>query len=214
MKIVVSSSLFEAVMEDFLGYEGFFYRIYDEPAFVTDIFNLWGQKVYDLYASIIGLGEVGAIFHGDDLGFKTGTLISPKDLHKLFFPWMKKYVELARKFGKPFWYHCCGDIYSNGVIEDLIEVVKIDALHSFQDIILPVTDFKSRYGIRVAALGGMDMDKLASMDEDSLRQNIRSILEACMQGGRFALGSGNTVANYIPINNYLVMLDESRKWPH
>jgi len=29
---------------------------------------------------------------------------------------------------------------------------------------------------------------------------------------RFALGSGNTVANYIPARNYLAMLDEARQW--
>jgi uroporphyrinogen decarboxylase len=33
-----------------------------------------------------------------------------------------------------------------------------------------------------------------------------------MPGGRFALGSGNTIANYIPLENYCVMLEESRAW--
>jgi len=108
--------------------------------------------------------------------------------------------------------HCCGNIYTNGVIEDLIEEVQIDALHSFQDVILPVTEFKTRYGNRVAALGGVDMDKLARMDEASLRPYIRSIMNTCIPGGRFALGSGNSVANYVPLENYLILLDESRCW--
>jgi len=33
-----------------------------------------------------------------------------------------------------------------------------------------------------------------------------------MPGGRFAFGSGNTIANYIPLKNYAIMLDEARRW--
>ncbi len=212
MKLTVMASFFEHVMENLLGYEGLFYLLYDEPELVAQICTRWGQKVYDYYQSVIDMEEVGAIFHADDLGFKTSTLLSPADLRQHVFPWFKKYAALAHEHGKMFWYHCCGNVYLNGVIEDLIQDVQIDAFHSFQDLILPVTDFKARYGGRVAALGGVDMDKLARMDEASLREYIQDILQACMPGGRFALGSGNSLANYIPLQNYFVMLDESRHW--
>jgi len=33
-----------------------------------------------------------------------------------------------------------------------------------------------------------------------------------MLGGGYALGSGNSITNYIPIENYLIMLDEMAKW--
>ena len=56
------------------------------------------------------------------------------------------------------------------------------------------------------------MDKLARLDEASLREYVRDTLERCMPGGMFALGSGNTIANYIPLRNYFAMLDESRRW--
>jgi uroporphyrinogen decarboxylase len=212
MKMTVQASLFEHVLENLLGYEALFYLLHDDPELVGEVFARWGQKVYDYYASVIGMEQVGAIFHGDDLGFKTSTLLAPKDLRRLVFPWLKKYAALAHARGKMFWLHCCGNLYSSGIIEDLIEDVRIDALHSFQDVILPVTDFKARYGSRVAALGGVDMDKLARMDETSLRAYIQAILAKCVPGGRFALGSGNSVANYIPLEKYAVLLDESRRW--
>ena len=212
MKMVVSATLFEHVMESLLGYEGLFCLLYDQPDLVAQVFARWGQKVYDCYESLVGMEELGAIFHCDDLGFKTSTMLSPETLHQLVFPWLKKYAALAHDHGKMFWYHCCGNVYNNGVIEEIIEDVRIDAFHSFQDVILPVADFKVRYGDRVAALGGVDMDKLARMDEASLRGYIRGILERCMPRGRFALGAGNTVANYIPLPSYLIMLDESRRW--
>ena len=201
MKLTISSSLFEHVMDNLLGYEGLFYLLHDDPELVANVFASWGQKVYELYESVIGMEEVGAIFHADDLGFKTSTFVSPKTLNQLVFPQWKKYATLTHEHGKMFWLHSCGNLFGP-VMEDLIENVRIDAYHSFQDVILPIADFKARYGQRVAALGGVDMDKLARMDRRALRQYVRGILSKCMPGGRFAFGSGNSIANYIPLANF------------
>jgi uroporphyrinogen decarboxylase len=213
MKITVMSTLFEYVLETLLGYEGLFYMLHDNPELVAQVFAHWGQKVYDYYASLIPLQEVGALFHADDLGFKTSTFVSPALLRQLVFPWLERYAALAHQYAKPFWYHCCGNVFDNGVIDDLIDRVKIDAFHSFQDTILPVEEFQARYGHRVAVLGGVDMDKLARLDERSLRPYIRHMLEQCVPAGRFALSSGNTIANYIPLESYFILLEESRRWP-
>lgn len=212
MKMVVETNFFEHVLETLLGFEGLFYMLYDDPALVAQVFARWGQKVYDFYESVIGLEEVGAVFHADDMGFNTSTLVAPDTLREYVFPWLSKYAALAHEHGKMFWLHSCGNHYAGGTIEDLIEDVNIDAFHSFQDVILPVTEFKARYGERVATLGGVDVDRLARMEEAPLRQHVRRILQRCMAGGRFALGSGNSVTNYIPLRNYIIMLEESRLW--
>ena len=86
-----------------------------------------------------------------------------------------------------------------------------DAFHSFQDVIIPIGDFVHRYGDRVAGFGGVDMDNLSHLQDGELRAYVRDILDKCMPH-RFALGSGNTVANYIPVRNYLAMLDEAQRW--
>jgi len=108
-----------------------------------------------------------------------------------------------------FWFHCCGNIYKQNVIELLIDEARIDAFHSFQDVILPVTEFVRRYGKRVAAFGGIDLDKLCSLGEKELRQLIRSTLDSCMATGRYALGTGNSVASYVPLKNWLILLEEA-----
>lgn len=52
--------------------------------------------------------------------------------------------------------HSCG--YLDQVMDDLVDDVRIDARHSYEEVILPVTEAKRRYGDRVAILGGIDMD--------------------------------------------------------
>jgi len=96
-------------------------------------------------------------------------------------------------------------------MEDLIEDVGIDAKHSFEDVIMPVTAVKQRYGERIAILGGVDVDMLSTASEEEVRAYTRNTLEACMPGGGYALGTGNSVANYIPLDNYIAMLDEGMK---
>ena len=209
MKLVVGTTVFEMILERFLGYQDLFVLSVDNPDLVEAVFESWGQKVYDFYSQAIQYPEVGAIFHADDLGFKTATMMSPEFLRKNVFPWFRKYVALAHEQGKTYWYHRCGNVL--GVMDDLIEDVKIDAFHSFQDVIIPIGEFVYRYGDKVAALGGVDMDKLSRMEEADLRAYVRGILDECMPG-RFGLGSGNTVANYIPVRNYLAMRDEASRW--
>ena len=214
MKVTVSASLFEMVYEFLLGYEGLFFNLHDNPKLVESVFNRWGQIVYDYYNDCMEMDAIGAILHADDMGFNTSTLISPTDLRRLLLPWLSKYADLAHEHGKPFWLHSCGNLYrhSPSVMDDLINSVKIDGFHSFQDVILPVGEAKVQYGDRVPLMGGVDMHKLATLPEDELSKYLRSILDICVPGGRFAFGSGNTIANYIPLKNYAILLDEARRW--
>jgi len=209
MMVCPSAGVFEISSEILLGFEGMSYLLYDEPDLVEAIFNKVGKTIYNFYKNIVELDGVGGFFQGDDMGFTTSTIVSPQILRKSVLPWHKKIAALAHQYGKMYWLHCCGNVL--GLMEDFIEDVKIDAFHSFQDTIIPVGEFKKRYGDMTAAFGGVDMDKLCRLDERSLRDYVRNILDECMPD-RYALGSGNTIANYVPVENYLIMLDEGQRW--
>jgi len=52
------------------------------------------------------------------------------------------------------------------------------------------------------------MDVLSRKDVKEVREYVSHTLEACKPGGGYCLGTGNTVANYVPLENYLTMIDE------
>jgi uroporphyrinogen decarboxylase len=88
-----------------------------------------------------------------------------------------------------------------------------DAKHSFEDKIMPVEEVSRLWGDRIAILGGVDLDLLARGSQEEVRRRTREILESCAAAGTgYCLGTGNSVANYIPTENYLAMLDEGRRW--
>ena len=210
MKATVSLDFYEFVAAYLVGWNAYFHMLYKERDLIRALYEKCGELVYRLYERIITLDCVGGIFHCDDMGYRTSTMIDPDMLRELVFPWLKRFADLAHRYGKPFWLHCCGNVLS--VMDDLIDDVGIDAFHSFQDPIIPVADFHQRYGDRLAVLGGVDVDRLAQLSEQELQAYVRGILDAVMPGGRYALGAGNSITNYIPIENYFAMLDEGANW--
>ncbi len=189
-----------------MGYEPMGYAMADQPDLVQAMFDRVGETLVQVFATIAGHEAVGAIFLGDDMGFKTQPMISPAALRKYVFPWQRRIAEAVHARGKPFLLHACGNLES--VMEDLIDDVGIDAKHSFEDVIMPVAAAKRRWGDRIALLGGVDVDFLTRAEPEAVRARTREVLEACMPGGGYALGTGNSVANYIPLGNYLAMLEE------
>jgi uroporphyrinogen decarboxylase len=144
------------------------------------------------------------------MGFKTGLMISPKDMRSLVLAGHKRVAAVCHAAGRPYLLHVCGNI--SQIYDELIDDVKIDAKHSFEDTIEDVCDVKRKYGRRLSLLGGIDVDFLCRSDEAAIRQRVRETLNACHPGGGYCLGTGNSVANYIPLDHYLAMLDEGRRY--
>ena len=126
------------------------------------------------------------------------------------FPYERRFVEIAHAHDKPFVLHSCGNLEK--IMDELIGSVGIDAKQSFEDIIMPVSEVKRRWGDRIAILGGVDMDYLCRHSAEEVRAYTRQVIEACVPGGGYALGTGNTVANYIPIQNYVAMLEAGARY--
>jgi uroporphyrinogen decarboxylase len=137
-------------------------------------------------------------------------MLSPAWMREWVVPRLKRIADACHRHGKPFLLHSCGQI--DALMEDLIEVVGIDARHSFQDNIEPVEGVYGKYGDRISILGGLDVDLLARGTQQEVADRTRRILEVCAPGGGFCMGSGNSVTNFVRIENYYAMLDETRKW--
>ncbi len=202
-----TSGFLEIPLDTLFGYQNLCYLILEQPDLVEAVFQRVGETVYAMYERLLGLPNLRGFFQGDDMGFKTGTLLSPDHLRSLVLPWHKKLVSLAHNNDLVYLLHSCGNLEK--ITTDLIDEVGIDARHSYEDEGNSVFDFKRLYGDRVSILGGVDVDKLSRLSEPELRSHVRGVIDACLPGGRFALGSGNTVCNYVPIENYFAMVEEA-----
>jgi uroporphyrinogen decarboxylase len=190
-----------------MSLEGLCLALYDDPELVRAVAERVGERMVGFYRHLLDLDRLIAIFQGDDMGFRTATLISPADLCEIVLPWHKRFAGMAHARGVPYFLHSCGNLET--IYERLIAKVGIDGKHSFEDAILPVQAFQARYGDRIAVLGGIDVDLLASASPEHVRAKTRSLIETCGARGRYAVGSGNSIPSYIPLENYLAMVDEA-----
>ena len=206
MKIVIGTTgVFENVRR-LMGMVPMSFALYDDEAFVAEVFGRVGESLIGalkITMENVDLSHAVAVFMGDDLAAGKGTLVAPDVYRKYVFPWMKIAADLAHSKGMPFGLHSCGD--NELIMEDLIESVGIDAKHSFQDNVMPVQDFKKKYGHRIAVMGGLDMHKLATLEQEDFIKYCKSTLKACAQGGGYALGTGNSPATYIKLENFFLM---------
>jgi len=191
-----------------MGFENLGLAVLDDPELPQAIVDNVGRCIAGLFEQACDMDFISALWLNDDMGFKTQTMLSPSMMRRYIFPHQKRLVEIAHEHGKPVMLHACGNLAE--VMEDLIEDVGIDAKHSFEDNIMPVPEFKAAYGDRIGVLGGIDVHILAGSTEAEVREYTRKRIEACAPGGGWTLGSGNSVANYIPVENFLAMIDEGR----
>jgi uroporphyrinogen decarboxylase len=193
-----------------MGYETFCVALYEQ----RDLVAALSARLIDIYRAvlerILQFDRVRIVWGSDDMGFRSGPLISPQDLREFVLPGHKLMAQMSHDTGRPYLLHSCGNLST--IMEDLVADVRIDAKHSFEDTIESVVDVKRQYGNRIALLGGIDVDFLCRSTEDQVRRRVRETLRACMPGGGYCLGTGNSVANYIPLDNYLAMLDEGRRF--
>jgi uroporphyrinogen decarboxylase len=193
-----------------MGIEQMAYKSIDEPELLGDILEnltVLAEATVDRAAAH---PSCGFIFYADDIGHTNSTMVSPKFLREWVFPRQKRIADACHKHGKPFLFHTCGHV--DAIMEDLIETVGIDAFHSFQDNIEPVEEVYRKYGDRISILGGLDVDLLSRGTPEQVRKRTREILQVCAPGGGFCMGSGNSLPNFVNVDNYYAMLDETREW--
>lgn len=193
-----------------MGYETLCYSLYDQPDLVRAIADRCLDIDLQVTERLVEFERVKMVWGSDDMGFRTGTLISPDDLRSLVLPGHKALAQIVHDAGRLYLLHSCGNL--EAIMDDLIDDVQIDAKHSFEDTILDIREAKNLWGDRVALLGGLDMDFMCRADEPTIRERVQDTLQVCMPGGGYCLGTGNTVANYVPLDHYIAMLDEGRKF--
>jgi uroporphyrinogen decarboxylase len=189
---------------DLVGYEALCLLIYDDAPLAQAIFDAVGSRLVRYYERAVGYASVGACISNDDWGFKTQTMFAPQDMRRLVFPWHTEIVKAIHAGGKPAILHSCG--HYGRIIEDVIEDMKFDGRHSYEDGIQPVEAFYEQYGSRIAVLGGIDLDFVCRAAPEEVYRRSKAMLERAAGRGGFALGTGNSVPDYVPDANYFAML--------
>lgn len=206
----VGNGVFE-ISEDLVGFEYLAYMMVDDPQLFADLYRKIGGLMVNIWETFLAryAGAYAICRFGDDLGFKTSTLVSTTTIREHIVPQYRRVIALVHNSGYPFLWHSCGNIF--GIMDDVIDA-GIDAKHSNEDIIAPFEEWISLYGDRIGLLGGIDVDILC-------QKTPEEILARCVDLGKrfrkkahgYALGSGNSIPDYVPVEGYLAMIEAAQR---
>lgn len=186
-----------------LGYESLCYLLYDDIDLVSDVFYEVGRRLFSYFDRLTQFDEVGALILNDDWGFVSQTMIDPGYLRTYVFPWYRKIIEAAHARGKAAILHSCGN-YSD-ILNDIIDM-GFDGRHSYEDKIVPVEQAYEDLQGRIAVLGGIDVGFMSLSSPEEVYKRCKDMLNRTCKRGGYALGSGNSIPDYVPNENYKAML--------
>lgn len=198
--------IFEA-SEDLVGYEQLCLMQFLDPDLFRDLFIRIGDLYVELWKWVLDNYSDLFVFcrMGDDLGYRTSTMLDPETIRQHILPQHKRIIDLVHGYGKKFLLHSCGNIFS--IMDDIL-ANGIDAKHSNEDQIAPYAEWIERYGDKIGLFGGVDMNELILNPYDVVYEKvIREGTQFRKMAHGYGLGSGNSIPDYMAVEGYTAMVD-------
>lgn len=206
----VGNGVFE-ISVDLVGFEQLCYMLVDDPALFADLYGHIGDLLVDLWSTLVErYADLFCVCRGgDDMGFKSQTLLSPRTIVEHIVPRYSRIFHAVHEGKRPYLMHSCGCIFD--VMEDFI-ATGIDAKHSNEDVIASFDRWIEEYGDRIGLFGGIDTDRLCRMKPDAIFEFVIEEGTRFRANARgFAIGSGNSIPDYVPVDGYLAMIRAVRE---
>lgn len=196
--------------EDLVGFENLAVMQYLDPELFADLYRKIGDLFSTLWSEMVKrYSDIFVFFRmGDDIGFKTATFFEPEVIRQHLIPQYKRVIDIVHRANRKFLLHSCGNIFS--VMNDLIDA-GIDAKHSNEDQIAAFDEWIRLYSDRIGLMGGIDVNDLCLNSYDDIFRMVKDKgTRYRRSAGGFGLGSGNSIAGYIPVDGFMAMIEAAQ----
>ncbi len=193
-----------------MGFDTFCYALGDQSELVEAMFRRVGETQLAVFRRIVEMDQIGAMWYGDDLAYASGTIVHPDILRRHLFPYLEEMGAICREHDLPFVIHSDGDLRQ--ILPDLI-ACGFNAIHPLEPKAMDSREIKESYGDRLCLLGNIEIGEIltqgtpADVEADVMRR-IRTLAP----GGGYAVGSSNTVAHFVKLENFKAMVSATRKY--
>jgi len=189
---------FDVAHSGMIGTENLLIGMYDEPEWVTDVFDTYLNTSLDLCQRILDAGyEFDGVFWYDDLGYKGAPFFSTAAYKELLKPYHKKAADWAHERGMVVEMHSCGFIEPH--IPDIIDA-GVEMLNPLE-VKAGMDPFKLKqlYGDKLAFRGGINAQIWD--DIDLLKAEMERIIPAMKDGGGYIFASDHSIPNSVSFEN-------------
>lgn len=193
-----------------LGFERMPVWIRREKDLIQRFIDLAGELSMKTAMAMIDAG-VKVILQSDDFAFKTGPIMNPNLIDKLFGPPYMRIIKAVHDRGGKYILHSCGD---NTLLFDTFIKWGVDGFHAYENTSdVDIFNEKKIHGDQTTIIGGVGIDYLLtehSRDEE-VEEQVKTLIKALGPGGRYIVAPTHSISS-IPAHKMAVMIDAVHKY--
>ena len=180
------------------GTENMLIGMYEEPEWVTDIYDTYLNTTLSLAEKILDAGyKFDGVFWYDDMGYKGSPFFSRDCYRELLKPFHKKAADWAHERGMVVEMHSCG--YIEPLIPDIIDA-GIEMLNPLEVKAGMNPDaLKKLYGDKLAFHGGINAQLWDNIE--LVKSEMERVIDAMKQGGGYIFASDHSIPNSVSFEN-------------
>lgn len=199
---------FDVAHSGMVGTETLLYAMYDEPEWVSDVFNTYLDVCLKHYDWLLNKGYVfDCVYWPDDMGYKGTTFFSNDMYRQLLKPVHKRAVDWAHARGMYVNLHSCGNVMSR--VDDLIDI-GIDALNPLEvKAGMQPKLLKQKYGGKLVLQGGVNA--VYWDDKQRILAEIDDLLPVVMQNGGYIFSSDHSIPNTVSLDTFRTIVERVKQ---
>ncbi|HNR96971.1 MAG TPA: uroporphyrinogen decarboxylase family protein [Anaerolineae bacterium] len=207
--ITGTSGIFEAAWR-ITGFTTFCLLMHDQPDLVAAIMQRVGALLLQIFERGAAFPRVGAMWISDDIAYASGPMLPPAFYRQHLFPWYRQMADICRQRDLPFLYHSDGLLWK--VLPDLI-AAGFNAIQPIEPKVMDIVELKRQVGDRLCLIGNIDLGyTLTRGTPAEVEAEVRERIRTVGPGGGYCVGSSNTVTYYVPPQNYIAMIEATRRY--
>ncbi len=205
----LTGDFFTQAYDSAFGFDAFMLLLYDDPVLVEEYLELHADFYARLVRRLVECG-IDFLYIGDDIAHKGGTLISPRDMRRLWLPRMRRVMQPALERGIPVLYHSDGNIWD--MLDDIVGL-GIGGLNPIEPYGMDITQVRRRFGRDLALFGNLDVGAVLSRGTpDTVAAAARALIDAVGRDGPLVLASSHSITPNVPPENYLAMIETAQTY--
>lgn len=206
--IVCDGGCYYWALRSLAGVAGASYLLYDAPDLVEELFERYHALVMESLRRATARARVEVIGFGEDVAYKTSTLISPAMFRQLIAPRYRSALEFARAHGADLtWYDSDGDL--KPFIPDYLEL-GITCLAPCEVAAgMSPADLRPRYGRELRFVGGIDKREVAR-GRAAIDAELERLRPVMAEGG-FAPAIDHSISADISFADYCYFVERLMK---
>jgi len=194
-----------------IGPENFLPAMYLDPEWVKEVYMTDVELHIATVEEMLSKGiEFDGAFLYDDLGYRNGTFFSPETYLEQLFPVHKRIFNFFNSKNMPVILHSCGNV--NAFVPYFIEA-GLTCLQPLETKAgMNVIDLKTKYGNKLAFMGGIDVRAMSAEDHRVIEEEIRAKVGIAKQGGGYIYHSDHSVPDDVSFEQYKRVIELVHKY--